>query len=734
MICKYIPSVATAFFRYASLSLAVFAALSCGESSTPLYKQADAPVEKRVEDLLSRMTLEEKVLQMSQITLGKNLNANNIGNETAEPVLGSYITYVATDATEINAMQRRALEETRLGIPVLFGYDAIHGFRTVYPIPLAQACSWNPELVESACAISARETRLTGIHWTFSPMVDIARDGRWGRCAEGYGEDPYAASVFCAASVRGYQGDDISDTTRVAACIKHYIGYGASEGGRDYVPTEISRQTLWDTYMPPYQAGIEAGAATIMSSFNSINGLPVNGDRYLLTDVLKKQFGWDGMIVSDYDAVKQLVYQGAAADHRQCAEIAANAGLDMDMADLCYYHNLAALVAEGKVKESTIDDAVRRILRLKFRLGLFEHPYAPVTSPSERFTLPGDRETVMRLAEESAVLLKNDGVLPLGQKPGKIALVGPMAKDLWGQVGSWGGHPLAEDVITLHKAMTDEFGAANVLYAKGCGFEGDDRSGFSEAVAAARRADVVVLCLGELTKWSGENGIRSTLALPEIQEQLAVELSKTGKPLVLLLNNGRPLELCRLEPLSNAIVELWQPGISGGKPAAGILSGRVNPSGRLSITFPYSTGQIPIYYNRRRTSRPFMGFYQDIPREPMYWFGHGLSYSNFTYGDIRKVSDTPLAFEVDVTNDSSRDGMETAFWYISDPVSTVTRPYKELKFFEKRQIPAGATETFRFEADRLRDLGYVNGNGERYFEPGKFEILTADKKFELDVE
>lgn len=719
--------------KHILLAAAALLALSCGDS-IPVYRQADAPVEARVEDLLSRMTLEEKILQMNQITLGRNLNENNIGNETAEPVLGSYITYVAIDATEINEMQRRAVEETRLGIPVLFGYDAIHGFRTVYPIPLAQACSWNPELVEAACAISARETRMTGIHWTFSPMVDIARDGRWGRCAEGYGEDPYTASVFCAASVRGYQGNDISDSTRVAACIKHYIGYGASEGGRDYVPTEISRQTLWDTYMPPYQAGIEAGAATVMSSFNSINGTPVNGSRYLLTDVLKKQLGWDGMIVSDYDAVKQLVYQGAAEDHRQCAEIAANAGLDMDMADLCYYHNLASLVSGGKVSEKTIDEAVRRILRLKFRLGLFERPYVAETAPEERFTLPGDRETVMALAEESTVLLKNSGILPLGNRPGKVALIGPMADDLWGQIGSWGGHPLAEDIITLRQAFSEEFGAGNLLCARGCGFEGEDRSGFPEALAAARKADVVVLCLGELTKWSGENGIRSTLALPAIQEELAFEVKKAGKPVVLLLNNGRPLELCRLEPVADAIVELWQPGISGGKPAAGILSGRINPSGKLAITFPYSSGQIPIYYNCRRTSRPFMGFYQDIPKEPMYSFGHGLSYSHFVYGDIRKVSDSPLAFEVDVKNDSGRDGKETVHWYVGDPVSTVTRPYRELKFFEKRLIRAGATETFRFEVDRLRDLGYVDENGKRYFEPGKFEISTGDRKIGIEIE
>ena len=718
--------------KHSAIAIVCLFTLSCG-TSVPVYKRADAPIEKRVEDLLSRMTLEEKILQMNQITLGKNLNENNIGNETAEPVLGSYITYVATDSENLNAMQHRAVEETRLGIPVLFGYDAIHGFRTTYPIPLAQACSWNPELVEKACAVSARETRMTGIHWTFSPMVDIARDGRWGRCAEGYGEDPYTASVFCAASVRGYQGEDLSDSTKVASCIKHYIGYGASEGGRDYVPTEISDQTLWDTYMPPYQAGIAAGAASVMSSFNSINGKPVTSDRHLLNDVLKERFGWDGMVVSDYDAVKQLVYQGAAADHKECARLAVNAGLDMDMADLCYYRNLAELVAEGKVSEKVIDESVRRILRLKFRLGLFEHPYVRASRPEERFSFLEDLKTVGSLAEESTVLLKNNGVLPLGEKPGKIALIGPMAKDLWGQIGSWGGHPLAKDVVTLYRAMCDEFGENSVLYARGCDFDGDDRSGFAEALDVATRSDVIVLCLGELPQWSGENGIRSTLALPGIQESLALELKKTGKPLVLLLNNGRPLELCRLEPVSDAILELWQPGISGGGPAAGILSGRINPSGKLAITFPYSTGQIPIYYDRRRTSRPFMGHYKDIPKEPMYWFGHGLSYSNFVYGDIRKVSDSPLVFEVDVTNDSPRDGKETVHWYVSDPVCSVTRPYKELKFFEKRLIRSGATETFRFEVDKLRDLGYIDATGDRHFEPGLFEILVSGKKLDVTL-
>ena len=485
--------------------------------------------------------------------------------------------------------------------------------------------------------------------------------------------------------------------------------------------------------MPPYQAGIEAGAATVMSSFNTINGTPASASPYHLTQVLKEQFGCDGMIVSDWDAVKQLVYQGAAADHKESAMRAVNAGLDMDMADLCYFNHLEQLVKEGKVSEKTIDESVRRILRLKFRLGLFENPYPPVTTAEERFNLPGDFEVVEQLAEESSVLLKNNGLLPLGSKPGKIALIGPMVDNYWDLIGSWGGHPLAEDIITIKKAFSDEFGPANVLYAKGCDFEGDDRSGYAEAVAKARQADVVVLCLGEKSSWSGENGIRSTLALPSVQEQLAFELKKTGKPMVLLLNNGRPLELCRLEPLADAILELWQPGIAGGKPAAGILSGRVNPSGKLSITFPYATGQVLIYYNRRRTSRPFMGFYQDITSDPMYEFAYGLSYSTFEYGDIREVCERPLTFEISVTNTSSLDGLETVHWFICDPVSTVTRPYKELKFFEKKLIRAGKTEQFRFEVDPLRDFGYVDESGRRYLEKGKYQILVKDKLFEVEL-
>ena len=701
----------------------------------PTYKNPDAPIDERVEDLLSRMTLQEKVYQMNMSVLGRSMNPNNVKNEEAKdfPGFGSFITYSSTDPVKRNELQRQALEETRLGIPIIFAYDAIHGCRTTYPIPLAQACSWNPKLVEKACSISARETRTAGIEWTFSPMVDISRDGRWGRCAEGYGEDPYASSVFCAASVRGYQGTDISDTTKVASCLKHYVGYGASEGGRDYVPTEISRQTLWDTYMVPFEAGVRAGAATMMSSFNSINGTPVTSSEYLLTQVPRKKWKWDGVIVSDYDAVKQLIYQGAAENHADCAVLAANAGLDMDMADMCYANHLEQAVKDGLVNKDIVDDAVRRILRLKFELGLFERPYTPPFEPKEKFTLPEDIEVVEQLAEESFVLLKNNGVLPLGEKPGKIALIGPVAKSYWQLIGSWGGHPLMEDIVNIYDGMMQEFGKSSVLYARGCGYEGDDRSGFAEAIKLARNSDVIVLCLGEEVMWSGENGIRSSLALPKIQEDLAIELHKLGKPLVLLLVNGRPLELCRLEKAADSILELWQPGIRGGNPAAGILSGRVNPSGRLSITFPFSSGQIPIYYNRRRTSRPFMGHYQDVPREPMYWFGHGLSYSEYEYGDIRKVSDNPMVFEIDVTNVSDRDGKETVFWYVTDPVSKVTRPYKELKFFEKRTIAAGSKEIFHFTVDPIRDFSYVDEEGNRYLEKGKYIVSVSDKAIEVEL-
>lgn len=666
------------------------------KKSIPLYKDAKAPIEKRIDDLISRMTLEEKILQLNQYTLGRNNNVNNVGEEVKKvpSEIGSLI-YFDINPELRNSMQKKAMEESRLGIPIIFGYDAIHGFRTIYPISLGQACSWNPGLVEQACAVSAQEARMSGVDWTFSPMIDVARDPRWGRVAEGYGEDPYTNGVFAAASVRGYQGDDMSAENRMAACLKHYVGYGASEAGRDYVYTEISAQTLWDTYLLPYEMGVKAGAVTLMSSFNDISGVPGSANPYIMTEILKKRWKHDGFIVSDWGAVEQLKNQGLAATKKDAARYAFNAGLEMDMMSHAYDRHLKELVEEGKVTMAQVDESVRRVLRVKFRLGLFERPYTPVTNEKDRFFRPQSMVVAAQLAAESMVLLKNDNqILPLTNKK-KIAVVGPMAKNGWDLLGSWCGHGKDTDVEMLYDGLTAEFGGdAELRYAMGCKPQGNDRSGFAGALDVARWSDVVIVCLGEMLTWSGENASRSTIALPQIQEELVKELKEAGKPVILVLSNGRPLELNRMEPLCDAILEIWQPGINGARSMAGILSGRINPSGKLAMTFPYSTGQIPIYYNRRKSGRGHQGFYKDITSDPLYPFGHGLSYTEFKYGTVTPSATKvkrgdKLSAEVTVTNTGARDGAETVHWFISDPYCSITRPVKELKHFEKQFIKAG---------------------------------------------
>ena len=636
-------------------------------------------------------------------------------------------------------MQKKAMEESRLGIPIIFGYDAIHGFRTIYPISLGQACSWNPGLVEQACAVSAQEARMSGVDWTFSPMIDVARDPRWGRVAEGYGEDPYTNGVFAAASVRGYQGDDMSAENRMAACLKHYVGYGASEAGRDYVYTEISAQTLWDTYLLPYEMGVKAGAATLMSSFNDISGVPGSANPYIMTEILKKRWKHDGFIVSDWGAVEQLKNQGLAATKKDAAQYAFNAGLEMDMMSHAYDRHLKELVEEGKVTMAQVDESVRRVLRVKFRLGLFERPYTPVTNEKDRFFRPQSMAVAAQLAAESMVLLKNDNqILPLTNKK-KIAVVGPMAKNGWDLLGSWCGHGKDTDVEMLYDGLTAEFGGdAELRYAMGCKPQGNDRSGFAGALDVARWSDVVIVCLGEMLTWSGENASRSTIALPQIQEELVKELKEAGKPVILVLSNGRPLELNRMEPLCDAILEIWQPGINGARSMAGILSGRINPSGKLAMTFPYSTGQIPIYYNRRKSGRGHQGFYKDITSDPLYPFGHGLSYTEFKYGTVTPSATKvkrgdKLSAEVTVTNTGSRDGAETVHWFISDPYCSITRPVKELRHFEKQLIKAGETKTFRFDIDLERDFGFVNEDGKRFLEAGEYHILVQGQTVKIEL-
>lgn len=708
-----------------------------------IYKDAKQPIEVRVNDLLERMTLHEKILQLNQYTFGENDNPNNIGTEVKNlPAdIGSLI-YLHTDPKLRNQIQRKAMEESRLGIPILFGFDVIHGLRTVYPISLAQACSFNPELVTQACRIAAKEAVLSGIDWTFSPMIDVARDPRWGRISECYGEDPYLNAIFGVASVKGYQGKNLSDPYSIAACLKHFVGYGASEGGRDYRYTDISAQTLWETYLPPYEACVKAGAATLMSAFNDISGIPATANQYILTDILKKKWQFDGFVISDWNAIEQLIYQGVAKDKKDAAYKAFQAGVEMDMRDNLYYEYLEQLIAEKRISIAHVDDAVVRILRLKFRLGLFDEPYTKELNESDRYLQKEDVTLAAGLAEESMVLLKNNNnLLPLSSTVRKIAVIGPLAKDKSNLLGAWAFKGQEEDVETIYEGMQKVFGAKIQLnYTQGCALDGENESGFSTALQTGKAADLIVVCLGESKRWSGENASRSTIALPAIQEKLLLQLKRANKPIVLILSNGRPLDLSRLEPQVNAIIEMWQPGIAGGTPLAKILAGEVNPSGKLSITFPRSTGQIPIYYNMRQPARPFdaMGDYQDISTEPMYPFGYGLSYTTFTYSNAklssRKINKGErISAEVTVTNTGKVAGKETVLWYISDPVCSVSRPIKELKFFEKQSLEAGESKVFLFEIDPMLDLSYTDATGHRFLEDGEFVVQVGDKKLVFEV-
>lgn len=704
-----------------------------------LYKDAKAPIEERIEDLLSRMTLKEKVMQLNQYTLGRNNIENNKGEEVKDipAEIGSLI-YFPTDPELRNRMQRHAMKDSRLGIPILFGYDAIHGFRTIFPIPLGQACSWNTDLVEKACRVSAQECRMSGVDWTFSPMIDVSRDPRWGRVAEGYGEDPYANGVFAKASVKGYQGANLANGMSVAACLKHYVGYGASEAGRDYVYTEISRQTLWDTYLPPYKIGVDAGAATIMSSFNDISGVPGSANHYTLTEVLRNKWNYKGMVVSDWGAIMQLQSQGLAKDLKDAGMYAMNAGLDMDMMSHSYDAYLEALVNEGKVSLASVDEAVRRVLRVKFQLGLFENPYTPTSKSSERFLKSESMQIASQMATESMVLLKNNGILPL-KGVGKIAVMGPMADNAHDMLGCWWGHGENKDVVKLLTGINQEFGkSAEVRYISGCDFDGDDQSDFSQAKELAKWADVVILCMGEKGSWSGENNSHAKIELPEIQQQLIEIVHKAGGKIVLALASGRPVILGSAVQASDAILEIWHPGILGGEALAGILSGRYNPSGKLAMTFPYSQGQIPIYYNRRNSARRHQGFYKDMTSEPLYPFGYGLSYTHFTYGvpvaDKLTVSkDDHFSITIPVTNDGGMNGKEAVLWYVSVPYSSITRPCKELKFFEKKMIRKGETVNYVFDVDVERDLGYVDDQGHRFVEAGEVSILVGGQKLKIHI-
>ena len=709
----------------------------------PIYKDKNAPIEDRVKDLVGRMTLEEKILQLNQSTYGINTNVNNIGEETKfiPPGIGSLI-FFSHDPVLRNVVQKKSMPESRLGIPILFGFNVIHGFRTVYPISLAQACSWNPALVTEACKMAAEEAALSGVNWTFSPMIDVLRDPRWGRVAECYGEDPYTNAIFGVATVNGYQGKNLADPYSIAACLKHFVGYGRSEGGRDYQSTDISTQSLWETYLVPYEACIKAGASFVMSAFNDISGVPATANHYLLTEVLKNKWKHDGFVVSDWDTIEQLTYQGVAANRKEAGHKAFTAGVEMDMKDSIYSEFMSQLIDEKKISIDQINDAVSRVLRIKFRLGLFDNPYTTVDDEKDRYLKKDSIQITAKLAAETMVLLKNENqTLPLSNSYKKIALIGPMAMDKANLLGAWSYNSKATDVESIREGLEKELkNKASIQYARGCDFDGNDISGFSNALQIAKTSDIILLCLGEKSEWSGENPTRLTIALPAIQEKLLTELAKTRKKIVLILSNGRPLELARLEPITNAIVEIWQPGVAGGSEVAGILSGRINPSGKLAMTFPLSTRQIPVYYNQRQSARPFkkQGLYQDILSEPLYWFGHGLSYTTYQYGTVKlsatKINKTDkITAEVEVTNCGAMTGAETVLWYFADPVCSISRPIKELKYFEKKELTKGGKTVFTFMIDPFRDLSYVNSKGDPILEAGEFLVLVNNQKIKFEL-
>lgn len=701
------------------------------------------PVDARVDDLLARMTLEEKVDQLHQGAVG-DAGPNNFRArpDVFRPTYGSFILNGPEDRVLRDELQRMCLEESRLGIPAIFGADVIHGYRTIFPIPLAQACTWTPELVRRAGRAAAREARVAGIDWTFAPMLDWCVDPRWGRIAETFGESPRAAAVFGAAAVRGYQGERLDEAGSIAACLKHFIGYGASEGGRDYAFTDVSEQRLWEMHLPAFVAGIEAGARTVMSAFNDLCGIPASANRHTLTGILRERLGFGGFVVSDWNAVWQCEQQGFSADGAEAAAAAITAGVDMNMADGLFRAHLPELVRAGRVSTGVLDGAVRRILRVKFELGLFEHPFAGRDTVLPAAAMDEHASLTEEMAAQSMVLLANHrSVLPLGPDVRDVAVIGPLADDRAALLGAWAGQGRPDEVVTIHEGLRRRAGRAlAVRTAPGCPIEGGTREGFARALELARAAQLVVLCLGESAQMSGENAARSSLRLPGHQAALAMEIARTGRPVVLVLVSGRPLELGPLAREMAAILAAWQPGTRGGFAVADLLLGRREPSGRLAVTWPHTTGQVPLYHNMRPRARPGReGAHQDVEDGPLYPFGHGLGFTDFEYGPIRLGSgvvrvDATLVAEVDVANTGTRDGTETVFWFVRDPAASITRPLRELRLFEKALIPAGASRTFRFEIIPARDLTFPDASGRPVLEAGTIILMAGPQTVQFLVQ
>lgn len=732
-----------------SIVLALFFFNYCNQSSNKISEKkgivTTPEIEYKIDSLIEIMTLEEKIGQMSQRNGG---NGHDSGIQAG--LVGSILNVVEVD--KINALQKIAVEESRLGIPILFARDVIHGFKTIMPIPLGQAATWNPELVKEGAHVAAIESRSVGITWTFTPMIDVSRDPRWGRIAESFGEDHYLTGVLGAAMVKGFQGNDLSDKNSIAACAKHYVAYGAAEAGRDYHTVAIPENDLRDIYLPPFKACVDAGVATIMSAFNEINGVPASGNELTIKQILKNDWGFNGFVVSDWSSVQEMVVHGYAENSKDAAQKGIHAGIDMEMVSTTYMDHVEELLNEKKISMVLIDDAVRRILRIKFLLGLFDNPY---TNPNDYPPVLNDdhRSVAEEMARQSIVMLKNSkGTLPLKKSLKKVAVIGPLADAPHEQLGTWifDGHK--KDAVSPLVGIQDVLGKEKVLFAKGLAYSRVmNTKDFPEAIKATKRSDVVVLFLGEESILSGEAHSRADISLPGLQEKLVKEIAKTGKPIIGVIMAGRPLTFENILDKFDALLYAWHPGTMGGPAIADILFGKESPSGKLPLTFPRVVGQIPVYYNQKNSGRPTnddgvidinkipveavqhslgnTNLYLDYGFRPLYPFGYGLSYTTFEYSALKLSSDSlklgeSVEISVNVKNKGKFEADEIVQLYTRDLVGSRTRPVKELKGFSRIRLKPGEEVTLIFKL-HTSDLAFHDQNMELVTEPGKFNVWVG---------
>lgn len=757
-----IPALAAALVMGAApLSAGEPTQATKGEQTRPAtagdkYWRADPAMDRFIADLMAKMTLEEKIGQLVLFTsdwesTGPTMRAGYQEDIKSGRVGAIFNAYTAEYTREL---QRMAVEETRLKIPLLFGYDVIHGHRTIFPISLGEAASFDLPMIEKAARISATEAAAEGIHWTFAPMVDIARDSRWGRISEGAGEDVYLNKLAAAARVRGYQGDDLRATDTVLATVKHFAAYGAAQAGRDYHTVDISERVLRDVYLPPFKAAIDAGAASIMTSFNELDGVPASGSGHLLTDILRNEWGFRGFVVTDYTSINEMIPHGFSRDEKHAGEQAINAGVDMDMQGAVFFNHLAKSIAEGRVQMATVDTAVRRVLEAKYRLGLFEDPYRYSDEARQKATLyrPDFLEAARDMARKSMVLLKNENnALPLAASARRIAVIGPLGNSKEDLIGSWSAAgDRKERPVSLMEGLRARNSGATITYARGASYDlgSTDQTGFAEAIAAARNADVIIAAMGEKWDQTGEAASRTSLELPGQQEALLRELKKLGKPIVLVLMSGRANTIEWAHENVDAILHAWYPGTMGGHAVADVLFGDYNPSGKLPITFPRTVGQVPIHYDMKNTGRPYtaenpqqkyLSRYLETPNTPLYAFGHGLSYTTFRYSPITldRRSIRPgqrLTATVTVTNTGRRAGEEVVQLYVRDLVGSVTRPVLEMKGFQKVALKPGESRRVRFTISDA-DLAFTRRDMSWGAEPGQFKLFigtASDKLAEAD--